>query len=47
MEKNSFEIFERRKYEDNRGNLSETFVLQDFQNKIGHKIKFVQDNVSM
>ena len=45
MEKNSFEIFERRKYEDNRGNLSETFVLQDFQNKIGHKIKFVQDNL--
>ena len=45
MEKDSFKIFERNKFKDKRGYLSEIFRESYFQDKIEEKIIFVQDNL--
>ena len=45
MEKDSFKILERNKFNDKRGYLSEIFKESYFEDKIGKKIKFVQDNL--
>lgn len=45
MQEDSFKLFKRNKFEDNRGNLSEIFKSSHFQNELGKDIKFVQDNL--
>ena len=41
----SFKIFDKSKFEDSRGNLTEIFKASYFQKHLGKNINFVQDNL--
>ena len=41
----TFKIFKRNKFKDDRGTLSEIFKGSEFDERIGYKVSFVQDNL--